>query len=99
MPRTGSGTLRSGSPSPSPSAPAVSAAAAPASAPVHDADAGDDAGGGEDATLWLPYSQVGGAWCEGDMPDGVRAQLGTFYQSLDTAAGLGRVRRARAGSA
>jgi hypothetical protein len=30
-------------------------------------------------------------WSEGDMPDGVKAQLGTFYQVMDAASGLQQV--------
>lgn len=39
-----------------------------------------------DERIWLPYSKVGTCWSDADTAtDGVKMQLGTFYQVMDSA--------------
>ena len=64
----------------------------PASKPLQPGNGAAAAAADDSSTsVWLPFSEVGMCWSEGDMPDGVKAQLGTFYQVMDTASGLQQV--------
>jgi len=74
--------------SPEPSAgDAISSGQQPPPTHHSKADAAGDDDLGAHERVWLPFSQVGSCWSDAGAtaPDGVKMQLGTFYQVMDSA--------------
>lgn len=54
-------------------------------APPSPADVATDSTPAADERVWLPFSQVGTCWGDAAASDGVKMQIGTFYQVMDSA--------------